>query len=71
MTDMSLDLLQRIIYFLKKMTASLANKSASGGAVKAAPNKELAEELQKVTIKMLKNENRIYLSWAVCGVFIF
>ena len=44
------------------MTASLANKPASGGTVKAAPTKELAKELHKATIKILKNENRIYLS---------
>lgn len=62
MTDISVDLSPLFLHFLKKMTASLANKPASGWTDKSAPIKELAKELHKVTIKILKNENGIYLS---------
>ena len=47
MTDISVDLSPLFLHFLKKMTASLANKPASGWTDKSAPIKELAKEYTK------------------------
>ena len=56
--------------FFDKKSASHADKSSSGGAIKSMQNEKLANELHKPIIKNLKKEKYIHHLKTIFGLLI-